>query len=124
MNFIFQRIGNNVIISFKGVVSFHDLDRANNMIYGDARFDLMDYAVFDFRNIDRLNLSRDEVLIISALDKSASYWNKKLKLACVADDYDTKERVISYIKLMKKVIGKSIFLTIWNRQWPGVRLHD
>ena len=50
----------------------------------------------------RLDLSRDEVLIISALDKSASYWNKKLQLACVADDYDTKERVISYIKLMKK----------------------
>ena len=57
MNFKFHWIENNAIISFEGEISFEDIDQANNMIYGDARFDLMDFAIFDFRNIHGLNLT-------------------------------------------------------------------
>jgi len=102
MSYSHKWIGNDIIFSFTGEVNFDDLNQANNEIYGDSRFDLMNYAIFDFSLIKRFDLSEVEIEVISALDRSIARWNRKLKLALIGNEKEVKDTIISYIHLMDK----------------------
>ena len=101
MNYKFKWRSSDVHVIFEGDIYFNDINQSGNRIYGDSRFDLMRYAIFDFYNVKSFNLTTDEVEIISELDISASNWNRRLKLACIANDNFTNEKLLLYVKLMK-----------------------
>jgi len=91
----------NVIISFEGNVNYQDVNEADNIVYGDSRFDDMKYQIADFSKIEKFELTEDEVQIIAMLDKSSSRWNNKIKLAVVTLDLYLLERIKPYIETMQ-----------------------
>ena len=102
MNYKTKWIGSNAIVSFKGVISFDYINDANGEIYGDARFDTMDFLIFDFQEVEKFNITKEEISIISKLDKGSSRWNKNLKLAFIVSDNNKnfKDLTLYYINLM------------------------
>ena len=91
----------NVIISFEGNVNYQDVNEADNIVYGDSRFDDMKYQIADFSKIEKFELTEEEVQIIAMLDKSSSRWNNKIKLAVVTLDLNLLERIKPYIETMQ-----------------------
>ena len=91
----------NVIISFEGNVNYQDINEADNIVYGDSRFDDMKYQIADFSKIEKFELTEEEVQVIAMLDKSSSRWNNKIKLAVVTLDLYLLERIKPYIETMQ-----------------------
>ena len=102
MSYKHKWIGNDFVCSFKGEITFAELDQANSEIYRDSRFDVMNYAIFDFTSVKRFDLNELEVEVLSALDQSISRWNMNLRLALVGNDHNNvEEMILRYIKLME-----------------------
>ena len=104
----------NVILSFESNVIYQDIYEADNIIYGDPRFDNMKYQIADFSKLEKFELTEEEVQIIAALDKSSSRWNNEIKLAVVTSDSYLIERIKPYIESMQDTnwsikIFKNIF---------------
>ena len=91
----------NAIMSFEGNVVFQDLYEADNIMYGDSRFDNMKYLIVDFSKTEKLELTEEETQIIAELDKGSSRWNNKIKLAVVTSDSYLIERIKPYIESMQ-----------------------
>lgn len=103
MNFDLRWIGNNAIVTFKGKIDFNDIHKANTLIIGNPKFDNMDFQIFDFCNVEAFNITNEDILTISALDKSSSMWNKNIKGALVFKDNSVIELAEKYIELMQNV---------------------
>ena len=101
MSYSYKWIGNDIVFSFIGEITFDDLDQANSEIYRDSRFDLMKYAIFDFLRVTHFNVNEEEMEVISALDQSIARWNRNLRLALVGTDHNNvEEMILRYLKLM------------------------
>jgi hypothetical protein len=101
MGFDITWMGNNVIVSLSGKVSFKDIDTADGMLYGDARFEKMEYQIFDHTDVEEFNVSTSDLQMIGALDKSSSIWNRKMKVALVTRDKKIMDHIEEYKKVMK-----------------------
>lgn len=86
MSFNIEWKDSNVIVSFAKNLTFKDSYEANNLIYGDPRFDNMKYQIADFSNIEKAEFTEDEIKIISTLEKSSTIWNNNIKMAIVISD--------------------------------------
>jgi hypothetical protein len=98
--------GSDVLIEFSGEVVFEDIYEADNIMYGDPRFDLMRHHICDFRNVSSFNVSEDEVKVIAILDKASSHWNDCIKVAIVTKD--------PYIARMVTVYKNKLSGTNWT----------
>lgn len=78
----------------------------DNLIYGDARFDKMDYQVFDYSEVEKMALSELDSEVIGTLDKTASVWNRRVKVAVVSNSELVKKLTIEY--------EKALFGTSWE----------
>ena len=103
MNFHLRWIGNNVLVTFKGKIDFTDIYKANTIIIGNSKFDNMVYQIFEFSNVEAFNITNEDILAISALDKSSSVWNKNIKGALVFKDKSVLKLAEKYIELMQNV---------------------
>ena len=84
MSFNIEWKDSNVIVSFAKNLTYKDSYEANNLIYGDPRFDNMKYQIADFSNIEKAEFTEDEIKIISTLEKSSAIWNNNnIKMAIV-----------------------------------------
>ncbi len=87
MPYSIEWINNDVIITYSGgTIKTQDVLDVNNELYGDARFDDMNYQISDFNLIDEIEVKESDILIIAALDKVSSRWNPKMKLANVTQN--------------------------------------
>jgi len=84
MIYKFEWIDNNAHVTFGGELVFNDINQADQKIFGDLRFDLMKYAIFDFSNIKKLNITTEEAQIIGLLDKSSNIWYRNIRIALVS----------------------------------------
>ena len=101
MSYSYKWIGNDIVFSFIGEITFDDIDQANSEIYRDSRFDLMNYAIFDFLRVTHFSVNEEEMEVISALDQSIARWNRNLRLALVGTDHNNvEEMILRYLKLM------------------------
>ena len=100
MNYKFEWIDNNPIVTFEGDISFDDIFHIDGKIYGDSRFDLIKYIIYNFLEVKNLNLSALEMKAISYIDKSASRGNEKIKFAIVIQDNLIKKVILDYMTLM------------------------
>jgi len=78
----------------------------NSLIYGGLRFDKMNYQLTDYTNVESVNLNATEVKIISTLEKTASHWNKSVKIACVTKN--------DYIRNLFSVYSEELKETNWS----------
>jgi len=79
-------IGSNIIVSFEGTLTAKEIMEVDDLIYGDVRFDTMKFQIFDYSKISKLEINEIESEVIGTLDKTASVWNKRLKVAVVSDN--------------------------------------
>ena len=100
MNNKFEWINNNPLVTFEGDIIMDEIIYVDGKIFGDARFDFTKYVIYNFLEVNSLNLSNNEMKAISYIDKSASRNNKKIKIACVIKDDHTKKIILDYISFM------------------------
>jgi hypothetical protein len=93
--------GNEVIISFEGLVDFHEITEADDKIYGDPRFEKQKYQIWDFSRIESFNLSSVEARVIGGIDSRTSLWNDDIKLAVVSRDKHVIRMTREYEESMK-----------------------
>lgn len=85
-----------VFLKFRGIVNSQDLIDANNYLISNANFELIDYQIFDFSEIDDFQITAYDMAIIGSMDKSQSEFNKKMKVAVITTDNYVKELTREY----------------------------
>lgn len=94
--------GNEVIISFEGVVDFHEITEVDDIIYGDPRFEEQKYQIWDFGRLESFKLSTVEARVIGGIDSKTSVWNNDIRLAVVSKDQHVNAMTGEYKEEMKK----------------------
>jgi len=78
-----------------GTVSDTDFEQATTQIFGDTRFDGMDYAIHCFLDTDEFDVNTHRIKRIAHLAKAAAITNPSLKLAIVHPAMDrVKEAIV------------------------------
>jgi len=101
MSYALNWKGSNVVITYNCNLTFQDIYELNNIIYGDSRFETMRYQILDWTKVEKFEISKKEVKIISTLEKSSTRWNNKVKLAIVVTDKEYLKAIEPYLKVMK-----------------------
>lgn len=89
-----------VYIKFRGLVTAQDLIDANNYVISNANFELINYQIFDFLNIDNFKITSYDISIIGVMDKSQTDFKKEMKVAIITDDDDVKRITSEYDQIM------------------------
>jgi len=71
------------VLKYSGNVSGKEVVNACSAIYGDHRFDALDYKIVDFLDIESIQISEHELLKIAFQDKAAELTNPHIKSAIV-----------------------------------------
>lgn len=106
MDFIIDWRESNVIITFLDILSFDEMYEAKKAIYGDSRYDNMKYQIIDLSNVHKIQLTKQDILVLSAVEKSSAIWNNNLKLAIITLDKNFIEMINAYFEIMRS--------TNWN----------
>jgi hypothetical protein len=99
--FTYEWLDCNIIVTFFGEISINDIIDANNVIFGDIRFDKMEYQIFDYSNIEGIDLEEDVSEIISRLDMAANVWNSRVKVATITQDAYIRDLISVYNEKMQ-----------------------
>ncbi len=92
-------IGNYLHIIHEGEITINDLIESQEKMIGDPRFDLIEYCISDYLKVTKVHISKEDMIIISTLNKSSLRWNKKLKLSVVYNNKKFDKLVSIYIDL-------------------------
>lgn len=101
MNYKFDWDRENALVTFNGPLTYDDIRFADRDLFGDPRFDHMKFIVYDFLAADELIITDHDLVVTAAINKSASYWNKELKMALVSDKQQILDSIQRFIDLMK-----------------------
>lgn len=91
-----------VIVVFDGILKADDIIKANNNLYGDKRFDTMEYQIFDYRFVDGHDIDESDIGVIGILDKSASKWNRNIKSCNITSDEFGIQMIEKYAEIMNE----------------------
>jgi hypothetical protein len=75
-----------VVWRYWGTVSGEEILRSNQEIYGDARFDEMDYQIVDFTSVERFEVTEEDMVVMAANDRAAALTNPSVLVAVAARD--------------------------------------
>lgn len=89
---------NGALIKLSGTVKIDDFLESNNQFYGDPRFDTMQYQLVDGLDFDVIDISEEDIKVVSTLDKTASRWNREIKVAFILKDKIAIELANEYSK--------------------------
>ena len=105
MSFKYKWIENNFYAQFFGNIKFSYalMEDINSKWYGNRKFEYMKYSIFDYRLVDEFNISKEDIKMISFLDRSASRWNTNLKVALIAKDEIMYKGMSLYLKWMNDI---------------------
>jgi len=98
MSFSINWRGLNVVITFLDILSFDEMYEAKKTIYGDSRYDEMKYQIID---LSKIQLTKQDIHVLSTLEKSSAVWNNNLKIAIITLDKKYIEMIATYFKIMK-----------------------
>jgi len=87
-----------VVWTYWGRVTGNELLVSNQEIYGDERFDLMEYQLVDLRKVDGFDVEPEEMIVVAATDRAAARSNPHVRVAVVAQDRTIKELSALYAK--------------------------
>jgi len=88
-------------IKWFGQASAEENINLNGEIYGDKRFDTIEYQIGDFLDVDSVDFSDKEVNVIAKLEMHASVWNKKIKAVHITKDPDLIRKIKLYETQLK-----------------------
>jgi len=101
MGFLMEWRNNDVIVVFDGTLKAQDIIDANSKLYGDERFDMMNYQIYDYRFVNKIEVKESDVPVIAILDKSSSKWNSKMKIANITSDPFSIRMVKVYAEMLE-----------------------
>ena len=113
MSYKLEWFDNNPYASLEGDVTYIEINQVQNKFLSDPRYDHSKYAIINFSKVTSLNITEDQIKIISEFDKGSARWNKEVRLALIAQDKLIKEVLNTYSELMKE-FGWNI--KIFNKQ--------
>ena len=93
--------GNKACFIFSGVLDWNALNAADSQLYGHPNFDKVYCSVYDLSGVESINLNEEDLLVTSTLDKGASRWNKKLRLAIITNNDEMRRYAEQYVDLMQ-----------------------
>ena len=91
---------NGVYVKFRGVVNAQDLIDANNYVISNANFELINYQIFDFLDIEEFKITSYDISIIGIMDKSQTSVKEEMKVAIVTQSDYIKEITTEYDQIM------------------------
>ncbi|MDX9695112.1 MAG: hypothetical protein RBT49_04905 [Bacteroidales bacterium] len=77
-------IENNVMIEVQGNLDLKVLLEANAFILSSPKFDCMNYQIFNFLDVENIEISHNEMKVFSMLQKGTMRWNNSIKIALIA----------------------------------------
>lgn len=86
-----------VLLRFFDEVASSELMRAHEALHGDSRFDDAHYLIQDFTQARRVNLDEDDMRCRAYIDRVASTYNRRLRMAHVAQDDQLRRGLQDYI---------------------------
>ena len=101
MAYTYSWDGSNIAIKLSGEVSFAEIKEANDHIIGDERFDTMEYQIADFTEVTNVSMQEDDVKLMSVFDRSATYWNKRIRVAFIGKEDYLINLFMVYIQMMR-----------------------
>jgi hypothetical protein len=101
MSYIMEWCDSDVYITFGASVEGEEIYRIDDIIYGDRRLEDMRFQLFDFSQTQNINLQISDMKVIGILDKRASHWNNRVKVAMVTTDNRLAELVEYYAGIME-----------------------
>jgi len=75
-----------VTVEWSGIATYEENLDANGIIYGDKRFDYIQFQQSILLNADLSLFNLKNIKVIGKLDKQSAIWNKDLKVIHVATD--------------------------------------
>jgi len=95
-----------VIVSFEGEINTQEIIDANSKLFGESRFDDLDYQIFDFTGVHKMEINDNQAKILATLDDNSTIWNSKMQVALVDTDPNHIKEAIKYIDLMENTPWK------------------
>jgi hypothetical protein len=92
---------NGVIWTYFGVLTGEEALRSNIEIYGDERFDELNYQIVDFRDVTENQISDTDTKKIAYLDRAAATTNPRIRVAIVLKNEDCLNTAEVYRELSK-----------------------
>jgi hypothetical protein len=95
--------GNAVIFTFYGELDIHEINDANGILHGDARFDELKYSIWNFLEADMQKIEMTQIEEPAAIDYAASMSVHRMKVALITQDLSVSaEKCTRYIEESKK----------------------
>lgn len=96
---------------YSGMVNGEEILEASTKIYGDRRFDEIDYKLVDFNEVEDISISLDQVTLIAFQHKAAELSNPMVRTAIViSSKCDLAEKFAAFFKDSKWLV--EVFDTI------------
>lgn len=92
--------GDNVFATFSKDTNYDEIITVAKSIIADARFYSLQFAIFNYLDVDNYYLNDEELFEMATLNKNASSWNKNVRLALIDNDEYIEKMLVKYIQLM------------------------
>ena len=86
-----------ILLRFFDEVPSQELMRAHEALHGDGRFDTAHYLIQDFSQARRVDLDDEDMRCRAYIDRVASSYNRRLRLAHVARDERLRRGLEAYV---------------------------
>jgi len=88
-----------ILVRFFDIVTEQEVMAANDIMYGDARFETILYQISDYTEAVQILITPRDAKVIGTLDNSSSRWNQQpMKNAVVTKDEEFIPVVETYFK--------------------------
>ena len=74
------------------------IEYINGLIIGHGKFEEIKFQIWDFLEVDHYDIDAKRGEVIGALDKAASIWNKKTKIAILTENEAMIDYTYQYIE--------------------------
>jgi len=67
---------NGILVKFSGIVTNEEVAIANDLIYGDIRFETISHQIADYTDATDIQITPFDAKVIGAIDRSSIRWNE------------------------------------------------
>lgn len=87
-----------IYITLFNEVSERLIEYVNGLIVGHKKFEEIEFQIWNFIDVNHYNIDSNKGEEIGALDKAASIWNKKMKVAVITENESLIDYTRNYIQ--------------------------
>jgi hypothetical protein len=116
-------LSKGILFIHTGTVTNEEVEQANGVMYGDPRFEKIEFQISDYLGVTDNRLTPLDARVIGTLDSVSSNWNRsKMKIAVVNTDAAFIPVIDSYFQVIRSRVGwnGAVFATREEAfQWVG-----